>query len=83
VHRGAEVRIALGDVDDAKLARPGEDILEELAVDGLEMGRVELALHAAIFKFQAASCRERTFTHLQLCVIENAEDVARARIVSL
>ena len=54
VLRGSEGRAALGEIDDAEFAGPGEEVLEEKLVDGLEVGWVELAGDAFVAEFAAA-----------------------------
>ncbi|MDE2790229.1 MAG: hypothetical protein OXI81_07375 [Paracoccaceae bacterium] len=38
-----ETTPALGDLDGADLARPGVDVLKQMAVDRLQVGEVEIA----------------------------------------
>lgn len=64
VHGGAEGGVALGDVDDAQLAGPGEDILKERVVDGAEVGDVEAAGDAAVLELATALGDQRSFKRL-------------------
>lgn len=82
VHRRPEVSVPLRDVGDAKLARPGEDILKEIAMNGLQMGAVELAGNAAITQLADSARDERSLDKLQLCIICNVEAITRAVIAT-
>ena len=82
VEGGSEELVALGDVDHAELAGPGEDILKEVVMDSAEVGGGEVAGDALVFKLKATRGYEWGFVDQEFSVVSDAEEVLRTSVAA-